>query len=492
MTGNIPSEKTRAKPVNIEQPSDQQTIQPPDAQQIQPRLPRHVPLLTIDVKIAGLTVKAIVDCGASAPIMGPRIAKRLGVWRKAHKLDIHQGDGSKLRGGRYVANTRFSTIVNTINTNTNTPNATEMKMFDLDVEVVNIGSRDLILGTSWLEENKLDVSMHERRLIHKDYCIMGDAYSIPTIALMTPDERIDLSTDIVLIIDASDKYVKYQQAFSAEQASRLPEHRSWDHQIPLKPGTKPPNGPIYKMTYEERLALERHLDEMMPPGKIQRSRSPASTPILFVKKKDGSLRLCVDYRGINNITIPNKYPLPLINDLLEQTKGAIWLTKLDLKNGYNLIRIAPGDEWKTAFKMPKGLFEYTVMPFGLTNTPASFQEMMDVIFADIEGVLWYLDDILIYGGTTEREHQEIVEKVLQKCVENGLAVNLPKSEFHKHEVIFLGHIINGNEIRMDPAKLDTIAKWPTPTKKKELQAFLEFANHYQHFISTYSEEHGEI
>ena len=127
---------------------------------------------------------------------------------------------------------------------------------------------------------------------------------------------------------------------------------------------------------------------------------------------------------MNRLTIPNKYPLPLISELLDKTKGDKWFTKLDLKNGYNLIRIASGHEWKTAFRKRTELFEYTVMPFGLTNAPATFQEMMDRIFKDIEGCLWYLDDILIYGGDTEEEHQKIVDQVLQLCIDHFLAGNL--------------------------------------------------------------------
>ena len=126
------------------------------------------------------------------------------------------------------------------------------------------------------------------------------------------------------------------------------------------------------------------------------------------------------------------------------------------------------------------------MPFGLTNAPASFQEMMDTIFKDMEGCIWDLDAILIYGGDTEAEHQAIVEKVLQQCVEHGLAVNLLKSKFHVQETIFLGHVINGQEVKMDPSKLETMSKWPIPTKKKEVLAFLGFANYYRRFIINYS------
>ena len=153
---------------------------------------------------------------------------------------------------------------------------------------------------------------------------------------------------------------------------------------------------------------------------------------------------------------------------------------------FNLIRVAAEREWKAAFRTKKGLFEYRVMPFGLTNTPATFQQMMDTIFKDTERCVWYMYDILIYGGSTEAEHQAFIKKVLPQCVNHGLAVNLTKSEFHVHETIFLSHIVNGSQVQMDPAKLETKYTWPVPTKKKEVQAFLGFANYYRQFIENYS------
>ena len=149
------------------------------------------------------------------------------------------------------------------------------------------------------------------------------------------------------------------------------------------------------------------------------------------------MHLCVDYCYLNRVTIPNQDPLLRIDDLLEHTRGSNWFTKLDLKNGYNRIRIAEGDEWKTTFHAEKGLFKYTVMLFGLTNAPANFQEMMDEILKDVEGVLWYLDNILNYGGLIEAEHQQVVERVLQKLLEYGLTINLEKSVFYVHGVDFL-------------------------------------------------------
>ena len=175
-----------------------------------------------------------------------------------------------------------------------------------------------------------------------------------------------------------------------------------------------------------------------------------------------------------------------MSELLYKTRLRKWFTSLDLKNKYKLIRIAAGDDWQTACRTKQGLFKYSVMPFGLTNAPASFQEMMDTIFKDMEGCIWYLDNTLIYGGNTEPEHQAIVEKVLQQFVEHGLAVNLLKCEFHIKEDIFLGRVINSQDVKMDPSKLETMSKRPTPTKKKEVQAFLSFPNYYSRFIVNYS------
>ena len=190
--------------------------------------------------------------------------------------------------------------------------------------------------------------------------------------------------------------------------------------------------------------------------------------ILFVRSNDGSLKLVVNYRALNRLTMPIKYPHPLISELLDKTRGGKWFTRLDLKTGFNFIRVAAVHEWKTAFRNKKGLFEYRVMPFGLTNAHATFQEMMERIFKDEEGCVWYMDDILIYGGTTAAEHQAFVENVLQQCVKHVVAVDLTNSELHVHESIFLGHIVNGSQVQMHSAKLETMSKWPVPTKKKEV------------------------
>jgi len=213
-----------------------------------------------------------------------------------------------------------------------------------------------------------------------------------------------------------------------EAADALPDHRPYDCKIDLQEGSTAPSGPIYPLSEEELRTLREWLTEMEKMGKIKHSTSPASSPILFVPKPHGrGLHLCVDYQALNRITIPNRYPLPLMQELQDRVRGAQWFTKMDLKNGFHLIRIREGDEWKTAFRTRYGLFEFQVMPFGLTNAPSTFQDMKTHIISDMLEVekLAYMDDILVYADTEEK-HDETVREVLKRLQNNGLAVSPEK------------------------------------------------------------------
>ena len=195
------------------------------------------------------------------------------------------------------------------------------------------------------------------------------------------------------------KYNDFSDVFEKKNADRLPEHRPYDCPIDLKDGACPPFGPIYGLSEPELKALKIYIEENLAKGFIRHSKSPAGSPILFVKKKDGTLRLCIDYRGLNRVTVRNRYPLPLIPELLDRLRAGRIFSKIDLRGAYNLVRIKPGDEWKTAFRTRYGHFEYMVMPFGLTNAPAVFQHMMNDIFREYldQFVVIYLDDILIFS-----------------------------------------------------------------------------------------------
>jgi hypothetical protein len=182
---------------------------------------------------------------------------------------------------------------------------------------------------------------------------------------------------------------QFLDTFSKKKAETLPPHRSTDHAIDLETDTKLPYGRIYSLSETELKTLKAYIGTNLANGFIQRSSSPAASPILFVKKKDGSLRLCVDYRALNQASVKNRYPLPLISEILERVGKAKIFTKLDLRGAYNLIRFKEGDEFKTAFRTRYGQFEYRVMPFGLTNAPATFQAYMD-------DCLWpYMDEFVV-------------------------------------------------------------------------------------------------
>ena len=197
--------------------------------------------------------------------------------------------------------------------------------------------------------------------------------------------------------------------------------------------------------------------------------------------------LVVDYRGLNAITIQDKYLIPLMTTLMEQVQESTWFTKLDLKNGFNLIRVKAGDEWKTAFKTRYGLYEYTVMPFGLTNAPLVFQRYVNEVLKEYidRGVVAYIDDILIYSKM-EDELVDLTKKVLRKLLNNSFCVNRKKCVFHTREVEFIGYTIGQNGVKMSKNKVKHILEWEAPRSIHEVQQFLEFANFYRRFIKGYS------
>ncbi|KAG5735334.1 hypothetical protein E4T56_gene11036 [Termitomyces sp. T112] len=283
------------------------------------------------------------------------------------------------------------------------------------------------------------------------------------------------------------EYHKFADVFSKGSAKELPPHRSYDHQIDLEEGTSPPFGKIYNMSKIKLRALNEYLNDMLGKGFMRPLISAAGAPVLFAKKKDGSLRLCVDYQGLNKVTKKNRYPLPLIGDLVDRLCSAKIYTKIDLHSSYNNVRIAPGHEWKTTFHTCYGLFEYLVMPFRMTNSPATFQYFMNNIFHNMNDVfvIVYLDDILIYLNLPA-EHSEHVHRVLEQLREYHLHAKPEKCSFHTAEVKYLGVIITPDGVRMDPAKVDAILNWPSPRNVKEVQSFLGFANFYRRFINNYS------
>ena len=287
-------------------------------------------------------------------------------------------------------------------------------------------------------------------------------------------------------------YHKFRKVFSDEESQRFPEPRHWDHAIDLLPEAPPTlNCKIYPLPEGQQQELDKFLDEHLCKGYIRRSNSPYASPFFFIKKKNGKLRPVQDYRQLNTYTVKNTYPLPLIKELITQLINKKWFTKLDIRWGYNNIRIKDGDQWKTAFKTNRGLFECMVMFFGLTNSPATFQTMMDALFREeiaAGRVVIYMDDILIITESDNlNDHIKMVTKVLSILQDNDLFLHLEKCHFHKREVEYLSIIVGNGQVKMDPIKVQGITDWPTPTTVRELRSILGFGNYYKAFIDNYSQ-----
>ena len=283
--------------------------------------------------------------------------------------------------------------------------------------------------------------------------------------------------------------VKYADVFDESAAKTLPSHRQTDHAIELKPNTEPPFMRTYNLSPRELEALEEFITDRLAKGHIRESISPAGAPIVFIPKKNGTLRLCVDYRGLNSITIKNRYPIPLVSELLDRLKGAKVFSKIDLTDAYYRIRIREGDEWKTAFRTRYGHYEFLVMPMGLTNSPATFQSYVNrALRGYIDNFcIVYLDDILIFSNNDE-DHCRHLEQVMERLRQTELYANPKKCSFFESEVEFLGFLVSKHGIRMDPERVKTITEWKNypPQTFRDIQVFIGFCNFYRRFIHNFS------
>jgi hypothetical protein len=272
----------------------------------------------------------------------------------------------------------------------------------------------------------------------------------------------------------------YADVCSETAFDSLSERCKWDHAIELEHEPSPRFRKVYPMTLTEQMEMDAFLEEALATGRIRQSKSPLGAPVFFIKKKDGKLHFVQNYRALNAITRKNRYPFPLINNLIHWLKDTRYFTKLDVRWGYNNVCIREGNEWKAAFRTNRGLFEPLVMYFGLTNSPATFQTMMNEIFQDLiteDVVSVYLDDILIFTNLLE-EHHRITCLVLDRIHEHKLYLRLEKCKFEKTKIEYLSVIISHNKVEIDPVKIAGVVDWLTPSNKKEVQSFVGFVNFY--------------
>lgn len=283
------------------------------------------------------------------------------------------------------------------------------------------------------------------------------------------------------------EFHEFLSVFDKQQSERLPEHTSHDLAIDLEGSTLPPPGKLYQLAPAELRSLKEFIDENLAKGYIRPSKAPCGAPVFFVKKKDGTLRLVVDFRALNAITRPDSYPIPLTNELLDRLKAAKVFTTLDMRWGYYNVRIREGDEWKTSFRTRYGQFEFLVMQFGLRNAPAAFQRMVNELFHDLVdvNVVLYLDDIIIFSSDPAKHDDEVTE-VLTRLRKADLFLKPEKCQFRTTSVDYLGLKITPGHVGMDPVKVSGVTDWPTPQNVRNINQFLGFCNFYRRFVENYA------
>ncbi|OMO58913.1 reverse transcriptase [Corchorus capsularis] len=444
------------------------------------------------VLVSSVYALTLFDTGASHLFVSPAFVEKLGVI--VEPLDFEFVIDTPTGGDVLVNQVCKSCIV-----------VIEGVSLPADLVVLDMHGFDVILGMGWLDKYYAILDCHRKRIDFRipdfeEFSFVGSpAKSPPRIVSMLQARRLLKSGCLGFLVSVQNNLdgelpslnsIPIVQDFSdvfPEDLHGLPPDREVEFSIDLIPGTTPISKTPYRMAPTELKELKEQLQELLDNGFIRPSVSPWGAPVLFVKKNDGSMRLCIDYRELNKVTVRNRYPLPHIDDLFDQLKGAQVFSKIDLRSGYHQLKIKVEDVPKSAFRTRYGHYEFLVMPFGLTNAPAAFMDLMNRVFKDYldKFVVVFIDDILVYSKSME-EHGEHLRLVLQILREKKLYAKFKKCEFWLDSVAFLGHVVSKDGISVDPEKVKAIVEWSRPTNATEVRSFLGLAGYYRRFVEGFS------
>jgi hypothetical protein len=470
------------------------------------QVPKIERSLLIDIEVGNKMLVALFDMGSDVDIISERIIQRHKFPIRRENVDISlQGAGlSQKPIGKITHSTTLPLqLVN-------------QKAEQWPMWVANI-RHDVILGLPWIRAHQVEIDWVSYQIsiegVKTPFKVRPASPVIELSAveyvqelqeegatrfivwlndIETPKKENEIPFDIKELLEEYKD--RFPDPIPGVKFANLPPNAAKDrgdlnHKIPLIDENERPyfQHPRPLASIELGILKER-IRDLIRLGHIQRSRSPWGAPILFVKKKDGTLQMCVDYRRLNKLTIKDVYPLPLINTMIDKLKKAQYFTKIDLDGAYHQIRVKLEDIPKTAFNCELGHYEFTVMTFGFSNAPATFQRIMNEIFHTEENsfIIVYLDDILIFSETW-REHLKHIKWTLDKLKENSLFAKMKKCEWGTQEVEYLGHIIRPGQIAMDPKKIQAVMEWPVPQTIKNIQAFLGLANFYRRFVYRFSQ-----
>ncbi|GAU10196.1 hypothetical protein TSUD_418680, partial [Trifolium subterraneum] len=443
-------------------------------------------LITDVCQLGQSEVVVLFDCGATNSFISVECVMRLGLPSTSliPPMTVAVATGGKVVSKRVCQNC---------------PVSVAGKIYHVDLICLPLKDMDIVLGMDWLSANTVYIGCAEKNLYvpidlnaesraltallqntHQLIQYFGAENKCFSIMFTLSSESSLSPSDISIVREYLDVF--------PEEINSLPPEREIEFSIDLVPGSQPISVAPYRMSPLELRELKSQLEELLQKHFIRPSVSPWGAPVLLVKKKDGTMRLCIDYRQLNKVTIKNKYLLPRIDDLLDQLRGATIFSKIDLRSGYHQIRIRTSDVSKTAFRTRYGHYEFLVMPFGLTNAPAVFMDYMNRIFQPYldKFVVIFIDDILIYSRDPQ-EHAEHLRIVLNILREKQLYAKFSKCEFWLSEVKFLGHVISQGGVSVDPSKVEAVLNWERPRTVSEIRSFLGLAGYYRRFILGFSE-----